>query len=53
MHNEWFSYMSKSLQKNLSFILKIQVVQANLLQPFTCIESYLYEKYKIWKYINQ
>ena len=53
MYNEWFLHMSKMLQKDVSFFLKVQMVHTNLLQPFTCLQPYLYEIYKIWKYVNQ
>ena len=28
MYNEWFSHMGKTLQKDISFSLKVQMVQA-------------------------
>ena len=30
MYNEWFSHMSKTLQKDISFSLKVQMVQAKM-----------------------
>ena len=30
MYNEWFSHMSKTIQKDISFSLKVQMVQAKM-----------------------
>ena len=30
MYNEWFSNMSKALQTDISFSLKVQIVQAKM-----------------------
>ena len=30
MYNEWFSHMNESVQNNISFFLKIQMVQAKM-----------------------
>ena len=38
MYNEWFSHLSKTLQKDLFFLPKIQMVQAKM----NCILIYLF-----------
>ena len=30
MYNEWFLHMSKTIQKDISFSLKVQMVQAKM-----------------------
>ena len=39
MYNEWFSHMSKAIQKDISFSLKVQMVQAKSIH----ISIYLYK----------
>ena len=43
MYNEWFSHMKKSLQNDISFSLKVLMVQAKMnLFQFIYLESYFY-----------
>ena len=37
MYNEWFSHMSKTIQKDISFSLKVQMVQAKMNLYFNLI----------------
>ena len=52
MCNEWFSHMNKSLQNNISFSLKVQMVQAkmNLYLSLPIGNLIFYVRYKTWKY---
>ena len=51
MFNEWFSHMNKSLQNDISFSLKVQMVHAKMdLYEFTYLQPQLYVKHKILKY---
>ena len=47
MYNKWFSHMSKTLQKDISFSLKVQIVYAKMNSYFNllvysliCIQKY-------------
>ena len=47
MYNEWFSHLSKTIQKDISFSLKVQMVQAKMNSHFNllvysliCIKKY-------------
>ena len=45
MYNEWFSHMSKAIQKDIYFSLKVQMVQAKMNSYFfTCLQPHLYVK---------
>ena len=46
MYNEWFLHMRKTIQKDISFSLKVQMVQAkmNLLFQFTSLQPHFYIK---------
>ena len=51
MYNECFLYISKTLEKDISFSHKVQMVQAKseYVSQYTCFQPQFYVKYKRWK----